>query len=67
MVQLEGTENRISVERKNYIEQVNDYNQSLVRFPRNMARKVLGFDKRRTLRLMKVRKKSQTSVLNKNG
>ena len=46
MVQLEGTENRISVERKNYIEQVNDYNQSLVRFPRNMAAKVLGFDKK---------------------
>ena len=46
MVQLEGTENRISVERKNYIEQVNDYNQSLVRFPKNMAAKVLGFDKK---------------------
>ncbi|MEG0628166.1 MAG: LemA family protein [Enterococcus sp.] len=46
MVQLEGTENRISVERKNYIEEVNDYNQSLVRFPKNMAAKVLGFDKK---------------------
>ncbi|MDT2613423.1 LemA family protein [Enterococcus dongliensis] len=46
MVQLEGTENRISVERKNYIEQVNAYNQSLVRFPKNMAAKMLGFEKK---------------------
>ncbi|MBM7712222.1 LemA family protein [Enterococcus xiangfangensis] len=46
MVQLEGTENRISVERKNYIEQVNEYNQSLVRFPKNLAAKVLGFEKK---------------------
>lgn len=46
MVQLEGTENRISVERKNYIEEVNTYNQSLVRFPKNLVAKALGFDKK---------------------
>ncbi|MGO2744735.1 MAG: LemA family protein, partial [Lacticaseibacillus paracasei] len=36
MTQLEGSENRISVERKRYIDQVRDYNQSVVTFPKNI-------------------------------
>lgn len=46
MVQLEGTENRISVERKNYIGEVQKYNQNLVRFPKNIVAKTMGFEKK---------------------
>jgi len=41
--QLEGTENRISVERKNFNEAVNDYNSSIRRFPTNMLVGLFGF------------------------
>lgn len=46
MVQLEGTENRISVERKNYIDEVQAYNQNLVRFPKNIVANLMGFEKK---------------------
>ncbi|MBP2098612.1 LemA family protein [Enterococcus rivorum] len=46
MVQLEGTENRISVERKNYIDEVQKYNQNLVRFPKNIVARTMGFEKK---------------------
>ena len=46
MTQLEGSENRIAVERKNYIAEVQQYNQELVRFPKNLAAKLLGFEKK---------------------
>lgn len=46
MTQLEGTENRISVERKNYIEEVNQYNKRLVRFPKNIYAKLFGFERK---------------------
>ncbi|WP_204122939.1 LemA family protein [Lacticaseibacillus mingshuiensis] len=42
MTQLEGSENRISVERKRYIEAVQDYNSSLVTFPRNLFANLMG-------------------------
>lgn len=42
--QLEGTENRISVERKRFIEQVKDYNSYSRKFPNNMIVGLLGFD-----------------------
>jgi len=41
--QLEGTENRISVERKNFNEVVNDYNSSIRRFPTNLMVGMFGF------------------------
>lgn len=41
--QLEGTENRISVERNNYNAAVQDYNTALSRFPTNMLNKMFGF------------------------
>jgi LemA protein len=41
--QLEGTENRISVERKNFNEAVNDYNSSIRRFPTNLLVGMFGF------------------------
>jgi LemA protein len=46
MVQLEGADNRISVARKAYIEEVQKYNQGLVRFPRNIVAKTMGFEKK---------------------
>jgi LemA protein len=41
--QLEGTENRISVERKNFNESVNDFNAYIRRFPTNMFVGIFGF------------------------
>ncbi len=44
--QLEGTENRISTERKRFNDTVNKYNTYRRRFPRNIAAAVLGFSKK---------------------
>ena len=44
--QLEGTENRISVERNNFNGAVQDYNTALQRFPTNMLNKMFGFKER---------------------
>ncbi len=44
--QLEGTENRISVERNNFNTAVQDYNTALQRFPTNMLNKMFGFKER---------------------
>ena len=43
MVQLEGTENRISVERKRYNDAVRDYNLSVKRFPARFFASLFGF------------------------
>ena len=44
--QLEGTENRISTERRKYNEVVRDYNVKLRRFPTNIIAGMFGFEKR---------------------
>ncbi len=44
--QLEGTENRIQTERLRYNEAVQDYNQSVRRFPAALFAGVMGFDRR---------------------
>jgi LemA protein len=44
--QLEGTENRISVERNNFNAAVQEYNTALERFPTNMLNKMFGFKPR---------------------
>ena len=44
--QLEGTENRIAVERQRYADIVNNYNTSIRRFPTNIAASCLGFEKK---------------------
>ena len=41
--QLEGTENRISVERNNFNAAVQEYNTALGTFPTNMLNKMFGF------------------------
>ena len=46
--QLEGTENRIAVARKNYIDSVQQYNTTLRTFPNNMTAKVFGYTPKAT-------------------
>jgi LemA protein len=41
-VQLEGTENRISVARKRFIEQVGEYNKVVLRFPTSIGASLRG-------------------------
>ena len=41
--QLEGTENRIAVERMRYNERVQEYNTQRRRFPSNVTAKMFGF------------------------
>jgi len=46
MAQLEGTENRISVERSRYNDTVKNYNVSVKTFPRNLVAGWFGFSSR---------------------
>ncbi|KKT28106.1 MAG: LemA family protein [Candidatus Yanofskybacteria bacterium RIFCSPLOWO2_12_FULL_44_13b] len=46
MIQLEGTENRISVERGRYNDAVKDYTVRIKRFPTNIVAGLFGFDER---------------------
>ena len=43
--QLEGTENRLAVARRDYIEAVNAYNVAIRRFPGSMLAGIFGFEK----------------------
>jgi LemA protein len=43
---LEGTENRIAVERRNFNEAAQAYNTYLRSFPRNMIAGMFGFNKK---------------------
>jgi LemA protein len=43
--QLEGTENPISTERREYNQQVRDFNASIRRFPTNLIASMFGFEK----------------------
>ena len=43
--QLEGTENRITVERQKFNEKAKEYNQSIRMFPRNIIAGMFGFEK----------------------
>ena len=44
--QLEGTENRIAVERRNFNDTAADYNTYIRKFPNSMFASVLGFDRK---------------------
>jgi len=44
--QLEGTENRIAVERRRFNDMARDYNTTIRRFPTNIIAGMFGFDKR---------------------
>lgn len=43
--QLEGSENRITVERQKFNERAKEYNQSIRMFPRNIIASMFGFEK----------------------
>ncbi len=45
-VQLEGTENRISVARKDFSKAAQEYNVKIGKFPTNIVAGIFGFDKR---------------------
>lgn len=45
-VELEGTENRIAVERKRFNEVVQDYNAFIRKFPKNIVANLFDFDKK---------------------
>lgn len=44
--QLEGTENRITVERQKFNQTVQSFNTSIRHFPRNIVASMFGFDKK---------------------
>jgi LemA protein len=44
--QIEGTENRIKVERDNFNLAINDYNSYIRKFPQVLFAGILGFDKK---------------------
>lgn len=44
--QLEGTENRIAVERNNFNTAVNEYNATIRKFPNNIIAGIFNFDKK---------------------
>jgi LemA protein len=44
--QLEGTENRIAVERRKFNEMVKDYNAYIRKFPKNIWANIFGFEKK---------------------
>lgn len=44
--QLEGTENRITVERKKFNDTAKDYNMYIRKFPKNIFAGIFGFDKK---------------------
>ena len=44
--QLEGTENRISVERKKFNTSARDYNAYIRKFPKNIYASIFGFEKK---------------------
>jgi LemA protein len=46
MTELEGTENRIAVERRKFNEAVQDYNAYIRRFPNNLTAGMFGFEKK---------------------
>jgi LemA protein len=46
MIQLEGTENRVSVERKRFNDAVLAYNLKVKRFPSNLMASLFGFEER---------------------
>jgi len=49
--QLEGTENRLTVARKRYIDSVNNYNKTVRRFPGNLTARMFNFSVKETFRI----------------
>lgn len=49
--QIEGTENRITVARKRFIDAVRDYNTTIRQFPTNLTAKVFGYQTKETFKV----------------
>lgn len=64
--QLEGTENRISVERRNFNDVARAYNTSIRRFPKNIFAGMFGFENVLTSKHRKVPKKLRKLNSDKN-
>jgi LemA protein len=62
--QLEGTENRISVERNNFNGAVQDFNTAVRRFPTNMVAGIFGFQSRPFFESQKGAEKAPTVNFN---
>ena len=45
-IEIEGSENRVSVARKDFIEAVRAYNTKVTRFPGNIFARLMGFEKK---------------------
>ncbi len=58
--QLEGTENRISVERRAYNEAVQDYNTTVRSFPNNIMASIFGFKSKGTFQAQEGADKAPT-------
>ncbi len=58
MVQLEGTENRVSVERKSYNDAVQAYNVAIKRFPTSAIAGIFGFGERTYFQVAEEAKKA---------
>ena len=59
MIQLEGTENRINVSRKDYNEAVTKYNSTIKRFPASIIASTFRFESRNIIKQMKLLRKYQ--------
>lgn len=64
MTQLEGTENRISVERDRYNKSVKSYNVSIKRFPKSIIANMSGFDQKEYFEAEKGAEKAPTVDFN---
>lgn len=64
MAQLEGTENRIAVERSRFNESAQDYNQYIRTFPRNLIAGSFGFQRKAYFEAEQSAKKAPTVSFN---
>ncbi|MDR0564039.1 MAG: LemA family protein [Azoarcus sp.] len=65
-VQLEGTENRITVERQRYIEAVQDFNTFIRMFPTNLVASYFGYSEKPNFTVENERQISDAPIVNFN-
>jgi LemA protein len=64
MTQLEGTENRVSVERTRFNDTVSTFNSSIMTFPSNIVAGIFGFQKRSFFKADEIAAKAPAVKLN---
>lgn len=65
--ELEGSENRITVERMKFVEVTRDYNTSIRRFPATMLAGMFGFEKKGTFEASEEAKKNDLDLRKEFG